>query len=257
MLGISLLIAITAIGCGPDQKAKKDLEESYLALESGRGDDAIMHAQYLLDRSPTGPGTAEALYVQGQAYEKRVASSQQEARANLQTAEHFYSEAFAHQPSRQLEAYLHSALANVSYFQDDYVTALREWTTAYESLEDKDVKSWVLYRVGLCHQRMGNFNEADQILVAVQEKYPDTIPAQRAKEKYGAKAFSVQLATFANATAADGVINSLRQDGTSAARRSDPKGHVVVFVGPVSSYQQALSLKARYATKYPDAVIVP
>src|SRR5262245_55401593 len=219
-LGISLTLAIVASsGCGPDQKAKQNLSESYSALESKEYDHAIEHAQELLDRSPNGPGTAEAFYFQGLAHEHMAASSQQDARANLQEARNCYTEAFAHQPSKQLESYLHTSLANVCYFLDDYATALREWTTAYEQLDDNELKSWVLYRIGLCHQRCGQFNEADQVLVAVQEKFPNTVPAQRAKEKYGARNFSVQIATFANSAAADTTIGSLRQEGVSATRR--------------------------------------
>jgi tetratricopeptide (TPR) repeat protein len=252
-----LLLTATAGGCGPDPKVKQDLANSQTALEAGQQDEAIMHAQTLLDRAPSGAGTAEALYMQGLAHEKKVAASPQEARANLQAARNCYTEAFAHQPSRQLEAYLHTSLANASYFQDDYVTALREWTTAYDQLDDNDLKSWVLYRIGLCRQRMGQFTDADQVLVAVQEKYPNTIPAQRAREKYGARAFSVQIATYANTAAADSTIGTLRQEGVAATRQSDPKGRSVVFVGPVPSYQQAVAMKTRYASKFPDAVIVP
>jgi tetratricopeptide (TPR) repeat protein len=156
-----------------------------------------------------------------------------------------------------LEAYLHSSFANVCYFQDDYATALREWTTAYDQLDNNDIKAWVLYRIALCHQRSGRFEDADQALVAVQEQYPNTIPAQRAKEKYGTRNFSVQIATFANTASADTTIGTLRQDGVSATRRADGKGNAVVFVGPMSSYQQALTVKNRYAGRYPDAVIVP
>jgi tetratricopeptide (TPR) repeat protein len=258
MLGVSLALwSIAAGGCGPDQKAKQVLDESAAALENRDSDEAIMHAQVLLDRAPSGPGTAEALYLQGLAHEQKVAGSAVEARANLQAARDAYTEAFAHQPSPQLKAYLHTSLANVAYFQDDYATALREWSTAYDLLSDDAVKSWVLYRIGLCRQRSGQFAEADQILVAVQEKFPNTIPAQRAKEKYGARSFSVQIATFANSTAADTTIATLRQEGASATRRADARGNAVVFVGPVKTYQQALAMKNRYAGRYPDAVIVP
>jgi len=132
-----------------------------------------------------------------------------------------------------------------------------EWTTAYDSLDDDNIKAWVLYRVGLCRQRMGQFSDADQVLAAVQERYPSTIPAQRAKEKMGARNFSVQLATFADGSTADAAIGALRKEGVAATRQPDPKGRAVVFAGPVQSYQQAVALKARFAGKYPDAIIVP
>jgi tetratricopeptide (TPR) repeat protein len=245
-------------GCGPDKQAKQDLTEGYASLENQQFDDALSHADSFLAQHPNGQGSAEALYLKGRALEQKSVNGPAEARNNLTAARAAYVDAFAQKPSPKLESYLHTSLANVAYFLDDYVTAVNEWTTAYDALGDDDaIKAWVLYRIGLCKQRLGQFTDADQVLAAVQERYPNTLPAQRAKEKMGARGFSLQVATFANSAAADSTVGSLRQEGVSAIKQADPKGRTVVFVGPVPSYQQALSLKTRYAMKYPDAVIVP
>ena len=50
---------------------------------------------------------------------------------------------------------------------------------------------------------------------------------------------------------------ALRREGVLARKQSDAKGRSVLVVGPMASYQQALSIKSRYASKYPDAMIVP
>ena len=140
---------------------------------------------------------------------------------------------------------------------DDYAAAATEWTTAYEKLDDPGVRSWVLYRVGICRQRLGQFDSADQVFAMVQRDYPNTVPAQRAREHQGARGFTVQFATFANSTTADGAMNTLRREGVLPVKATDAQGRSVVRAGPMPTYQQALSLKQRYADRYPDALILP
>ena len=140
---------------------------------------------------------------------------------------------------------------------DDYAAAMREWAMAYDRLEDPDAKAWVLYRLGLCHQRSGSFQQADKLFAQVQQEYPNTIPAQRAHERQGARSFTVQLATYANRGTADAAVAALRREGVAPTQVLDPQGRTVVRVGPMSNYQQALTLKQRYAQRYPDAIILP
>ncbi|HMB94878.1 MAG TPA: tetratricopeptide repeat protein, partial [Tepidisphaeraceae bacterium] len=141
--------------------------------------------------------------------------------------------------------------------QDDYATAASQWTVAYEKLDDPSIKQWVLYRVGLCRQRLGQFADADKIFTSVQENYPNTPAAQRSLEHEGVRGFSVQLATFATGSSADSAILTLRREGVLASRKMDTKGRSVVMVGPLPSYQQAISVKTRYASQYPNAIIIP
>jgi tetratricopeptide (TPR) repeat protein len=252
-----LLMFVLTAGCASDKNAKAELNEGYAALESRQYDQAIQRADAFLQHTPQGAGSAEALYLRGRSLEQKPVKSQAEMQSNLQAARTTYIEALSHQPPPKLEAYIHTSLANVAYHQDDYTTAINEWTGAYDKLDDNDVKSWVLYRVGLCRQRLGQFADADSVFAAVQERYPNSEPAQRAKAHQGARGFSVQLATFANAQAADSAVTAVRRDGVPVARQADAQGRSIVLVGPYPSYQQAVQTKARYAARYPDAVIVP
>ena len=137
-------------------------------------------ADAFLQKTPAGPGSAEALYLRGRAMEQKPAHSNAEAHANLQSAREAYIQALQRNPSPQLEAYIHSSLANVAYFQDDYSSTAGEWKIAYDKLSDPGIRSWVLYRIGLCDQRMGQFSDADKVFASVSENYPNTVPAQRA-----------------------------------------------------------------------------
>jgi TolA-binding protein len=254
---VLLAAMISFGGCSSDGDARANLESGYQALESKNYETAMSAADQQLSKAPGGPGSAEALYLRGRALEQRQASSPQQSRADWQAARAAYQEALAQKPSPQLEAHIRAGLANVAYFQDDYATAMREWATAYERLEDPEARGWVLYRLGLCHQRTGNFDQADKVFAQVQREYPNTVPAQRAREHQGVRGFTVQLATYANRATADAALAALRREGVTPAPMTDGQGRTVVRVGPMPSYQQALAMKQRYADRYPDALILP
>lgn len=251
------LLLLLSGGCTSGNSPYGDLNEGYAALENHQYDQAISHADSFLRARPTGPGSAEAYYLRGRAYEQKTSANMQQAQENLRLARDAYEQALKASPSLRLEAFIHTSLANVAYFQDDFSSAVVHWTAAYEKLDQPEIKSWVLYRLGLCRQRMGQFAEADRIFTAVQQHYPNTIPAQRARQKQGARSFSVQLATLSSSQAADAAITALRKEGMNAYTQRDVKGRSVVFVGPVPSYQQAREIKQRCIARYPDALIVP
>ncbi len=252
-----VLFLFVAGGCASDENTRKNLASGYQALEAREYDKALAAADHELSRSNSGPGSAEALYLRGRVFEQRIAGSPHDATTNLQSARAAYAEALTNSPSPKLETYIRTSLANVAYFQDDYASALREWSDVYEQLDDAAVKSWVLYRMGLCHQRLGNFEQADRSFAQVQQSYPNTLPAQRAREHEGARGFTVQFATYVHRATADGAMNALRADGLLPKATTDAQGRTVVRVGPYPSYRQAFSLKQKYADRYPDALVVP
>src|SRR5207249_1593934 len=128
---------------------------------------------------------------------------------------------------------------------------------AYDKLDSDDINAWALYRVGLSQQRLGQFAQADQTFAAVQQFHPNSVPAQRAREHQGARAFYVQLATFASPASADNAAADLRRLGVAANRVSDAQGRALLRAGPIASYSQAQYLRARFADKYPDAFVIP
>ena len=247
---------LLVVGCNADN-TKNNLSAGYQALDSQQYDEAMARADQQLNESPTGASAAEALYLKGRALEQKTVGSQQDARQNMQQARDAYRQALAQQPNPQLEARLHAGIANASYWLDDYGTAVSEWSAAIDSFDDPAVKSFMLYRIGLAQQRSGNFGMADQTFANVQQQYAGTDAAKRAREHQGYKAFTVQLATFANPTSADAEMAKLQRQGITPSKSRNPQGNTVISVGPIASYPQALDLKRRFASVYPQAVILP
>lgn len=253
-----LLAAMVAGGCAPKSNnpgQKTALQAGYGALESQQYDQAIARADAFLTTAPQGPGSAEALYLKGRALEGKTAADDAEAKRNLQAARSAYLAALEQSPSRPLDAYIRTSLANVAYFQDDYPTAITQWSAAMDHLDREDVKGWALYRIGLCQQRLGKFQDADRTFAQVQKNYPG-VPAQRAREHEGARGFVVQMATFATAAQADKAIAALSKQNLAATQAIDSAGHHAVRI-PASTYAQAESLKNRFAKQYPDALVLP
>lgn len=225
------LFAAAAVGCNPPTKA-------------------------------TGPAakpvdTPESLYRQARAIEDRVAASPQEAAANLQAARTAYIRALKANPPPKLEAYVRAGIGNVAFFQDDYKTAVEQWSAAYDRLDDANLKSMTLFRLGMAQQRMGWFPQADRTFLTLQQQFPQTQAAQLARSKQGARHFFVQLAVFSQPALADKAVNQLRAMGYAPTRAPDPQGRQVLRLGPLPTYAEALAAKTRLATDYPGAIISP
>jgi outer membrane protein assembly factor BamD (BamD/ComL family) len=260
-----LCLALLAGGCasGEDKAAatsrRSELAAGFAALDQRQYDEAIAAGARVLAQDATGPGSAEALYLQGRAYEQKAkdAPTASEAREQLRAARGVYARALSASPPQPLAAYVRAGLANVSYFLEDYATAAREWEAAAEHLSDPDVRAWVLYRAGLSRQRIGNFAEADRHFAQVRQQFPGTEQARRAESHAGATNFHVQVGTYASRANAEQVIGLLMAQGYSPARAADSSGRHIVAVGPLSTYNQAKALRDRLGPQYPDAKIVP
>ena len=266
-----LLIAAAAAcapGCAPKDPAagvrgtasrRAELAGGYQAFDQRRYDDAIRSAEKVLAEDSTGPGSAEALYLQGRVHEQRAkdAANPTDARNNLREAQGLYTRALSMAPPQPLEAYAHAGLANASYFLEDYATAAREWAAAYPNITEPDAKAWVAYRAGLSEQRRGNFAAADQHFAEVQRQFPGSEQARRAATHQGAKAFHVQVGIFSTAANAQNAVAKLKAQGFSPVRSADAQGRQIIGVGPIPSYAQAKTLRDRLSGQYPGAAIVP
>lgn len=264
VLRVALLVNCAG-GCAGDNAAaprasrRQELIAAYAAFDQKQYDQAIAAAGRVLADDSVGPGSAEALYIQGRVHEQkaREAANSSMAKDHLRTARAVYQRALATKPPQPLEAHLRAGLANASYFLEDYPTAAREWTAAYPQINDPDAKAWVLYRAGLSEQRQGRFAQADQRFAEVQQLFPASEQARRAATRQGAVAFYVQVGTFGNNANADNTAGMLKAQGYSPVKATDPSGRKSIAVGPVPTYARAKTLRDKLLAQYPGALVVP
>jgi tetratricopeptide (TPR) repeat protein len=255
----ALLFTALAAGCAGDNAARENLTSGFASLQSQQYEDAIGRADAQLAKTPHGNGTPEALYLRGRAIEQRAKSNPHAVAADLASARQTYVDALNLKPSAPLDAYIRTSLANVAYWQDDYATAMQQWSAAYGKLGERsgECDPFILYRIGLCQQRLGQFDAADRTFATVIQRYPTTEAADRARQHSGFRSFAVQLATFASVQSADRATTELRKEGLTPTRLVDPRGGHVLRVGPANTYAAAQQLRQRFASKYPEAIIVP
>jgi Flp pilus assembly protein TadD len=252
MLG-AVLVSL-AFGCASDPRP----------LQLGLGEKAFAAQQYdvaLRDadsvvRMDAPSWQAEAHYLRGIAIEDRPKTDSASATRDLNLARSDYVMALSQNPSPAVESRLHAMLGNVAYFEDDYSTALREWTLANGELDQPDWKSWILFRMGICQQRLGRFADADQTFARVQQLYPNTEPAQRAAGRQGVHGFYVQLGAFAQAADAEKAAAAVVALGSVPTKIIQGNLTVIRTMG-VPTFAQATSLRGRLSGQYPDARVGP
>jgi tetratricopeptide (TPR) repeat protein len=246
-------------GAAAEAGRREQLAGGFQAFDERRYDDAIQAAERVLAEDSSGPGSAEALYLEARVHEQRAKDSNTtgEAKEHLREAKGLYMRVLSMAPPQPLDAYARAGLANVSYFMDDYATAAREWAAAYPHITDRDAQAWVGYRAGLSEQRRGNFAEADRHFAQVQQLLPGSEQARRAAAHQGAKGFHVQVGTFTTAANAQSTISALKSRGLTPARSTDSQGRQIIAVGPIPTYAQAKGVRDKLAPQYPGAVIVP
>lgn len=254
---VGLLLQL--VGCAPARTSEpRDLlMQASAALETRRYGDAIGLADAYLSAYPAGSGAAEALYIRGRAFEDMPVVSEGNAHSNMLAARRAYVDALDRNPDRTLAGYLHASIADVAYWQDDYVSAVRHGRLALPLLTTDEQRSWTLYRTGVAEQRLGQFDAADRTFAEVQSRFPSTEAAERARNRSGKRAFFVQLATYANGQLADALVAQLVKEGQSPRRVVDAKGHHVVSIGPFGNFDSARQARQRLSARFPDALIVP
>ncbi len=253
-----LLPCLFVAGC-VDQATKENLTTGYTSFEARQYDASLSHAESALVKSngDSSPGSAEALYLKGRSIEERAKKTRADATADLSAARTAYVNALGASPPPKLEPFIHASIANVAYWQDDYAAALQEWQAASKKFSDADTNAFVLYRIGLCQQRLGQFAEADKTFANVQQERPGAEVADRARAHAGARSFALQLATYSTVAQADAAMTQLAAQHLKATNIADPRGRHVVSVGPFDTYLHASQMRSRLAALYPEAIILP
>lgn len=244
-----------SLGCQSQPDA--NLKQGYAAFDQKQYDQATAAADRYLKKNPTGNAAAEALYLRGRAIEQKAKAGSADTAAQLEHAKAHYLKALTLSPSATLESYLYTSLGNVSYWLDDYGAAESHWLNAYKRLDRDDLKAWILYRIGLCRQRLGNWANADAAFASVQRQYPGTEAATRAAAHQGARAFNVQVAAFKSTASADRLVSTLRSQKYPAFRQDKPNSLSLVLVGPCKTFAEANSYRSRLLPQYKDALITP
>ena len=257
--GVLLAFGLMLVGCAAQQDDVQRLRAGYDALNARQFDEALAAADVVLADSPKDTLPAEAHYLRGRVFEERAIANVQGGAAQLQTARTEYVAAIGLPHKPDLDGRARAGVANVAFHQDDYTTAVDQWSAAYDKLERPEDKLLTLYQLGRTAQRLGKWEEADRYLASVQSSAVGSELATKARQIQGARGFIVQFATFSNRKQADAAIVELQKQGIIAQHFIDPAnpGLDLVRVGSIRTYAEAKALKSRCAGQFTAIVILP
>ncbi|MBU0650664.1 SPOR domain-containing protein, partial [bacterium] len=111
------------------------------------------------------------------------------------------------------------------YFKlSNYNEALRFYNKALECKTNFSILSALNYKLGLCHQKLGNWNNAKEQFNIVVERYPlsnEVVLVENALNKLNVYSFSVQVGSF-----------SSQDNAYKLKKRLENKGYVSYVVDP-------------------------
>lgn len=253
-------LVLIGIGCTPPKQDEGPgtIERAKTAFEAKDYETTIR----LADEQLTGPANTrksriQSYYLKGRAIESRDKPNQSAVASDLAAARSMYERALNENPEEPERATIRSSLANVAYFQDDFIIAMSNWNSALEVLKNPATRSWIEYRLGLSQQRLGRFQQADLTFERVQRNYPGTEPAKRAKEHQGTKSFSVQVGAFNKPEVADELVTMLQKKGLKPTKRTDLQGKHAVVLTDYPTYDAAKKARLLVTGDYPEALILP
>ncbi len=245
---------VTLAGCGglTDQQRMR-LQAGEQAFESKQYDAARQQLTQFLAEAQDRPEVGRALYVRGMA--SALSGHRAEAYADLQRATRVASDpALRWQPCLML---------GVLYFEDE------NWTAAAQSLTEAAArapntppKDAVWYRLGLCYERLGRWDEALTPYRRVVQDFARGPYAGNAERRLRLRAssFAVQCGVFSRADNANQLAARLASQGLKVYVQQEQRGEGVFYVvleGRYPSYAQATAALARVRGHVPEAVLWP
>jgi tetratricopeptide (TPR) repeat protein len=255
LASVAILSLIFLTACTGDPQSQQQLDASKQALQAQQYDPAIRSADAAIASNDSAE-LAEAYYLRGYAIENRPKADTADAIRDLALARESYVNGLTHDPGPAVAGHLHAQLGNVTFYQDDYSTALREFDAAYPLASEPGNKPLILYHMGICEQRLGRFDDADRTFQRVVQEYPGGEYGPYAQARIGVRGFYVQVGAYSQPSDIQKAAKAVASAGSAPLKTND-KGLTVIRTSDVQSYDQAQDLKERLASRYPDARVMP
>ncbi len=214
---------------------------------------ASQHLSKFLDEVRNRPEVARALYVRGMA--RALAGQRAWAYADLERA--------ARETADPQLLWQPHAVLGILYFEDDnWEAAGRAFNQAVERMPKAPPQDALLFRLGLCCERLGKWSAAQTPYRQIVTRFPRGVYAEAAERRLqlGADYFAVQCGVFTRMENANELAARLREQGLRTYVRPEPRKGAACYVvleGRYSSYREANAALARVRGYEPQAVLWP
>lgn len=246
--------ALASTGCSAyTAEQKRWLIDGENAYVEGRYDQSVSNLSKFLAEVKDKPETGRAYYVRGLAQARR--EQRAAARSDLQDAI-----AASSDPEVTWRA---QVMLGIMFFEDQqWAAAAQALSQAADTMPAFPPQDAVLYRLGLCWERLGRWAEAIRPYEQLVARFPASRYSDHARRRIVLRPthFAVQCGVFAQRPNADAFVRELSAKGITAyvfteQRRGKP-AHVVL-VGRYATYSEARRELARVMGYVPAAVMWP
>jgi tetratricopeptide (TPR) repeat protein len=249
-----LLVVAAVAGCADSQEQRRmTLVQGERAFQNRQYDTAIGQLTAFLSEARDQPETGRALYVRGMAL--ALTDQRPQAYADLERA--------ARDARDPQVAWRAQAVLGVMRFEDqEWAGAAQALGSAASAMPAGPPLDAVLFRLGLCQERLGRWGEAQTQYRRIVSQFTQGTYPGLAQRRLDLKAdhFAVQCGAFAQVQNASAQAAQLQRAGLPAQVQRDVRGGAtpyVVFVGRYATYAEAVDALARVRAIVPDAVIWP
>ena len=151
------------------------------------------------------------------------------------------------------------ALGNLAFEDGHLKTAAEHYQPVLEKLPNEAPKDLVLYRLGICYARLGQWPAARDLFSKLVNLFPGSAMEPRARDYLAADGWSVECGSYTRPQEADAQADRLRKAGLTSVRRVQDvrlQRHFVQ-VGAYPTYREARTVLAQVLPVVPEAHIVP
>jgi tetratricopeptide (TPR) repeat protein len=255
-LAMAMLLGVAAVmdGCTATVADRKALAAGYTDYQARKFDEAEAAANGYLAKYPSADNADEALYLRGLARLGRgdKGGAAQDLRA-----------AIARSRRKDLQAKAHRALGDIAFDGTQWAEAQKEYATALTSGAGGTEAGYVNYRLGAALQAQGRWDEAKPYL----EKAAvggDAAVAERAREREGARYFTLQFGSFREAGNANALVREVNGANVLSGQQAGvfPEAHdgqtlYAVRAGGYATWAAADGARAKVLGKYPLVTVYP
>lgn len=254
------LAALLPAGCAQriSESQQRFLDEGRAAYDKEQYNQAVERLTVFLSQVREGPEVAQALYLRGASQAR--AGRRAEALSDLNAA--------VGRPDAdadtQWRAYV---VIGTIYFEDGrWEPARQAYSAAAARMTSEPPKQLVLFRMGVCYERVGRWADARRTFADLVAQFPKTGPTPNVSEaaerrvELGADCFAVQCGAFSQEQNAQNKATELGRRGFAPYIRKEPRGSgtvYVVLVGRFSDYNDAMRQLASVRQFVADAVLWP
>ena len=213
-------------------KTSGSLATASRQYEQGQYGSAIKALSDFLRREPKGSARCEAHYLRGLCYRNQ-------GRHQTVMAIRDFEAAVAGGCRGRVVGLAHTALGH-TYFEGGekpIQKALHHYQQALAALDQSPPQDAVLYRLGVCFQRRGDWAKADEYLRRCSQDFGKSEFAEKSQRRMGARNFRLQVGAYANLTHARKKIGQLNRSGWRSDMSRYNQGGKMLYMVRTGQYQ--------------------